>query len=175
MWDKREVGTYAPTVVLDCAFLTPDRAADMPLGEYIAANRTLTERMVYASPARGTSCAQGRGMAVHPHDALDALPEDNPQGYLQREAEHHLVEAAAESGAVPVVVWAARPRALLECLPEQDGHGHRRLAGVGRAGSASRPAQAIILVSTTVLSYFGHRDFSFRRGRADTQDETSRR
>ena len=36
------------------------------------------------------------------------------------------------------------------------------------------PAQAIILASNTLLSYFGHRHFSFRRGAADTQDETSR-
>jgi putative flippase GtrA len=36
------------------------------------------------------------------------------------------------------------------------------------------PAQAIIVASTTLLSYFGHRHFSFRRGAADAQDETSR-
>jgi putative flippase GtrA len=36
------------------------------------------------------------------------------------------------------------------------------------------PAQAIILATTTLLSYFGHRHFTFRRGAADTQDETSR-
>jgi putative flippase GtrA len=36
------------------------------------------------------------------------------------------------------------------------------------------PAQAIILASTTLLSYFGHRHFSFRRGAAESQDETSR-
>lgn len=36
------------------------------------------------------------------------------------------------------------------------------------------PAQAIIVASNTLLSYFGHRHFSFRRGPADTQDETSR-
>ncbi|WP_231980585.1 GtrA family protein [Mycobacterium sp. E2497] len=36
------------------------------------------------------------------------------------------------------------------------------------------PAQAIILVCGTVLSYFGHRHFTFRRGAADTRDETSR-
>lgn len=36
------------------------------------------------------------------------------------------------------------------------------------------PAQAIILACTTLLSYFGHRYFSFRRGAADAQDETSR-
>jgi len=35
-------------------------------------------------------------------------------------------------------------------------------------------AQVIIVASTTLLSYFGHRYFSFRRSAADTQDETSR-
>jgi putative flippase GtrA len=36
------------------------------------------------------------------------------------------------------------------------------------------PAQAIIVASTTLLSYFGHRHFSFRRTAADTQDDSSR-
>ncbi|MGO9101422.1 MAG: GtrA family protein [Mycobacterium sp.] len=35
-------------------------------------------------------------------------------------------------------------------------------------------AGAIIMASTTLLSYFGHRYFSFRRGVADARDETSR-
>ncbi|WP_324667121.1 Polysaccharide biosynthesis protein GtrA [Mycobacterium canetti] len=33
------------------------------------------------------------------------------------------------------------------------------------------PAQAIIVACTTLLSYFGHRHFSFRRSPADVQDE----
>jgi putative flippase GtrA len=36
------------------------------------------------------------------------------------------------------------------------------------------PAQAIIVAATTLLSYFGHRHFSFRRGAGDTREETSR-
>jgi putative flippase GtrA len=36
------------------------------------------------------------------------------------------------------------------------------------------PAQAIIIASTTLLSWFGHRHYSFRRSAADTPDETSR-
>jgi putative flippase GtrA len=36
-------------------------------------------------------------------------------------------------------------------------------------GLSRIPAQAIILASTTLLSYFGHRHFSFRRGAADSQ------
>ncbi|OCB32356.1 polysaccharide biosynthesis protein GtrA [Mycobacterium malmoense] len=35
-------------------------------------------------------------------------------------------------------------------------------------------AGAIIVACITVLSYFGHRHFSFRRSAADTHDETSR-
>jgi putative flippase GtrA len=35
------------------------------------------------------------------------------------------------------------------------------------------PAQGIILGSTTLLSYFGHRHFSFRRSATDAQDERS--
>jgi putative flippase GtrA len=41
-------------------------------------------------------------------------------------------------------------------------------------GLSRIPAQAIIVASTTLLSYFGHRHFSFRRGAAEIQDETSR-
>lgn len=36
------------------------------------------------------------------------------------------------------------------------------------------PAQAIIVASTTLLSYFGHRHFSFRRSAAESEDETAR-
>jgi putative flippase GtrA len=36
------------------------------------------------------------------------------------------------------------------------------------------PAQTIIVAFTMLLNYFGHRHFSFRRGAADTWDETSR-
>lgn len=35
------------------------------------------------------------------------------------------------------------------------------------------PAQAIIVAFTTLLSYFGHRHFSFRRGAAETADQRS--
>ncbi len=41
-------------------------------------------------------------------------------------------------------------------------------------GMSRIPAQAIITAATTLVSYFGHRHFTFRRGAADTQDQTSR-
>jgi len=108
VWDDREVAAFAPTVVLDCAFLTRDRVADMPLDEYVAANRALTERLLHATRLPGVRLALtvSSGAAVHPHDALDRRIEDNPYGYLKREAENRLAQAAADSGAVPVVVRA---------------------------------------------------------------------
>jgi nucleoside-diphosphate-sugar epimerase len=108
VWDEGELAAFAPTVVLDCAFLTRDRVTDMPLDEYLSANRSLTERLLYATrlPDVRLALTVSSGAAVHPHDALDGPIEDNPYGYLKREAEHRLAQAAAESGAVPVVVRA---------------------------------------------------------------------
>lgn len=108
VWDEQEVVAFAPTVMLDCAFLTRDRVAGMPLSEYVAANRALTERLAYATklPSIRLALTVSSGAAVHPNDALDGPIGDNPYGYLKREAEHRLAQAAAESGAVPVVVRA---------------------------------------------------------------------
>jgi nucleoside-diphosphate-sugar epimerase len=108
VWDDQEVAAFAPTVVLDCAFLTREKVAYMPLGEYVAANRTLTERLVYATQLPGVRLALtvSSGAAIHPHDALDGPVEDNPYGYLKREAEQRLATAAADSGAVPIVARA---------------------------------------------------------------------
>lgn len=107
-WDDRKVATFSPTVVLDCAFLTRDRVADMPLDEYVAANRALTDRLVYATqlPDVRLALTVSSGASVHPHDALDSPIQDNPYGYLKREADHRLAQAAADSGAVPVVLRA---------------------------------------------------------------------
>jgi nucleoside-diphosphate-sugar epimerase len=108
VWDEGELAAFAPTVVLDCAFLTRDRVTDMPLDEYLSANRSLTERLLYATrlPDVRLALTVSSGAAVNPHDALDGPIEDSPYGYLKREAEHRLAQAAAESGAVPVVVRA---------------------------------------------------------------------
>ena len=108
VWDDREVAAFAPTVVLDCAFLTRGRVADMPLGEYVAANRALTERLVYAAQLSTVRLALtvSSGAAIHPYDAFERPIEDNPYGYLKREAEYRLAQAAADSGAVPVIARA---------------------------------------------------------------------
>src|SRR5258708_2543782 len=81
------------------------RTADMALDEYIAANRELTDRLVYATRMPGVRLALtvSGGAAVYPRDARHGPIEDNPYGYLKREAEHRLARAAAKRGAGPVV------------------------------------------------------------------------
>lgn len=107
-WDEAVVASFAPTVVLDCAFLTRDRISDVPLGDYVAANRTLTRRMLTAAQLGDVRLVLtvSSGAAVHPADALDSSLEDNPYGYLKREAEYLLTEAVAGRHAVPVVARA---------------------------------------------------------------------
>ena len=77
----------------------------MALDEYIAANRELTDRLVYATrlPDVRLALTVSGGAAVYPRDARHGPIEDNPYGYLKREAEHRLAGAAAKSGAGPVV------------------------------------------------------------------------
>ena len=107
-WDAREIALFGPTVVVDCAFLTKGFAATMPLERYVANNRRLTERLLFAAqlPSVRLALTVSSGAAVHPHDALEGPIEENPYGYLKREAEHRLMELAGRSAAVPVVARA---------------------------------------------------------------------
>ncbi|MFV0495782.1 NAD-dependent epimerase/dehydratase family protein [Mycobacterium sp.] len=108
VWDNQEVAAFRPTIVLDCAFLTRDRISDVPLDEYVTANRSLTERLLFATrlPGVRTALTVSSGAAVYPHDALQGALEDNPYGYLKREAELRLAETAVNYGVIPVVARA---------------------------------------------------------------------
>lgn len=80
----------------------------MPPEEYVRVNRTLTERLVSAAQLPGVRLALtiSSGATVHPGDALEGPLEDNPYGYLNREAEFRLAEAATKNEAVPAVARA---------------------------------------------------------------------
>lgn len=108
VWDAELVADFAPTIVLDCAFLTRDRVSDMPLREYVEVNRDLTERLVYAAqlPSVRLALTVSSGAAVYPYDALDGPLEANPYGYLKREAEHRLAIAMESCGTASVVARA---------------------------------------------------------------------
>lgn len=107
-WDAHTVAAFAPTIVVDCAFLTKGFAGTMPLAEYVAANRSMTDRLLNAAnlPSVRLVVTISSGAAVYPRDALLGPIEDNPYGYLKREAETMLSEAATQRGVVPVIARA---------------------------------------------------------------------
>lgn len=107
-WNDQDVRTFAPTVVLDCAFLTKGFALTMSLPDYVSTNRLLTDRLLYAArlPQVRLALTVSSGAAVYPHDALSRPIEDNAYGYLKAEAERRLMQEVDGGGAVPVVARA---------------------------------------------------------------------
>jgi nucleoside-diphosphate-sugar epimerase len=107
-WNLAEVERFAPTVVVDCAFLTRDLVSDMSLEEYVDRNRALTATMLAASnlTSVGRTITISSGAAVYPHDALAGPLSENPYGYLKREAEEALLELSQRRGTHAVVARA---------------------------------------------------------------------
>ncbi|WP_374977422.1 NAD-dependent epimerase/dehydratase family protein [Microbacterium trichothecenolyticum] len=109
-WDAEDVTRFQPELVIDCAFLTRDRLSEDRMAEYITINRTLTSQMLSAAalPTVHTVITISSGAAVYPQDALTLPFDDNPYGYLKREAEQALLGQALDSGVHAVVAraWA---------------------------------------------------------------------
>jgi nucleoside-diphosphate-sugar epimerase len=107
-WDLDRVRGFAPTVVIDCAFLTRDLVGTMPLEDYLARNRQLTERMLQAAALESTRrvVTVSSGAAVFPVDALSQPIDVNPYGHLKREAEEALGSLATDRGVSAVVARA---------------------------------------------------------------------
>lgn len=107
-WDWAAIAEFGPTVVIDCAFLTRDRVADMDLAGYVAANEALTGNMLDASALSSVArvVTISSGAAVYPGDALEGTVEDNPYGYLKRRAEEDLAALALERGISSTVARA---------------------------------------------------------------------
>ncbi|MGK2955334.1 MAG: NAD-dependent epimerase/dehydratase family protein [Solirubrobacterales bacterium] len=107
-WEWDRVRSFAPTVVLDFAFLTRDLVEAMPLDEYVSRNEELTRRMLAATalPSVKRVLTISSGAAVFPHDALDDPLESNPYGWLKRRAENALADLAAERS-IPAIIARA--------------------------------------------------------------------
>jgi nucleoside-diphosphate-sugar epimerase len=108
VWDPDTVRAFAPTIVIDCAFLTHDRVKDLPLDTYVAVNRGLIDNLVDAasSPDVRTVVTISSGAAVYPRDARESPLETNPYGYLKRESEDALRRVADVSGVAAVIARA---------------------------------------------------------------------
>ena len=107
-WDEGAIRAFAPTVVLDFAFLTRDVVATMPLSDYVAANEALTAKLLVAAslPTVRRVLTISSGAAVYPDDALLHPMDANPYGWLKRRAEDALAELA-ESRSLSTVVARA--------------------------------------------------------------------
>jgi nucleoside-diphosphate-sugar epimerase len=95
-------------VVIDCAFLTRDRVATMPLADYFTINESLIANTLAAAHLDSVRrvVTISSGAAVFPVDALSRPREENPYGWLKRHAEHELESVAQERGISAVIARA---------------------------------------------------------------------
>lgn len=93
-YDLAVIAEFAPTLVVDTAFVTRERIADFGMARYIAENRALTARLLELANLRTVQrvISFSSGAAVFPVDASSQPMHVNPYGYLKREAELALEE-----------------------------------------------------------------------------------
>jgi nucleoside-diphosphate-sugar epimerase len=121
VWNIRDITSFGPTVVVDCAFLTRDLLATTPLDEYVRSNEALTANLlaVSALPSVRRVMTVSSGAAVHPVDALSQSRDENPYGRLKREAEQSLATLARERGIAAVVARAWSVSGAFVLKPQQ--------------------------------------------------------
>jgi nucleoside-diphosphate-sugar epimerase len=107
-WDWGRISQFAPTIIVDCAFLTRDLVESMPLEDYIERNTAITSRLLTAAALESVRrvITVSSGAAVFPVDALNSPIEVNPYGYLKRLAEESLSTLADQRGISAIVARA---------------------------------------------------------------------
>jgi nucleoside-diphosphate-sugar epimerase len=110
-WDDAEIARFAPTVVIDCAFVLREYAREVGIEHYVYENTRLTQRLLGLTRLPGVEriISVSSGAAVHPRDGVLADVEEQPYEYLKRQAEF-AVAAAADAARTTVVI--ARPWSL---------------------------------------------------------------
>ena len=106
-WDWDAVTRFAPTVVMNCAFLTRERVDQLGHQDYVAENVGLTSRflMTLELPSVTAAVTVSSGAAVT-SAAGDRHLEHNPYGHLKW-AEEVLSREIAENHGVALVVCRA--------------------------------------------------------------------
>lgn len=107
-WNWNDVQHFAPTVVIDCAFILRDHIDSMTLATYVHENARLTSRLLQLAALDGVRCivSVSSGAAIHPVDAATSELDTNPYGHLKRQAELAVRRLAEETGTTGFV---ARP------------------------------------------------------------------
>lgn len=107
-WDENAVRDFAPTVVIDCAFVLRDYVPDMTLEKYVSDNTELTSRLLRTAllPSVRSVVSVSSGAAVHRGEGVGRTLTDDPYGYLKRQTELAVARLGAEHGRSVVI---ARP------------------------------------------------------------------
>lgn len=98
-WDWEKIVRFAPSLVVNCAFLTRERVEQIGHERYVAENSALTSRFLetLALPSVRAAVTVSSGAAV---ESLPGVPdiELNPYGHLKRMEEILSRDAAAAHG-----------------------------------------------------------------------------
>ena len=110
-WNGAAIADFAPTMVIDCAFVLREYASDLGIEKYVYENTKLTQRLLELSqlPSVRRVISVSSGAAVHPTDGTLADVDEHPYEYLKRQAELALL-ASVDAHRTTVVI--ARPWSL---------------------------------------------------------------
>lgn len=93
-WNESEIQRFAPTIVIDCAFLTRDFLASMPLEQYLSTNQQLMKNVIsmteVPSVERIITISSGAA-AIAAENPGKSLQED-PYGILKLQLEELLAK-----------------------------------------------------------------------------------
>ena len=90
VWDDKKIRDFAPTVVVDCAFLTREFVADVGLSRFVDVNRQLVQRTISLQDLESVRLvvAFSSGAAEEYRlNSEDSSIEKDPYGYLKHEQE----------------------------------------------------------------------------------------
>jgi nucleoside-diphosphate-sugar epimerase len=106
-WNPAQVWDFAPTTVLNFAFLTRDRVDDLGIGRFIEENELLTSRFldVVRSASVRRALTVSSGAAVAPAGAAPDIQE-NPYGHLKFVEERTARDAAEQTDTLLVIARA---------------------------------------------------------------------
>jgi len=144
-WDLETIREFAPTVVIDCAFILRDYVGDMSIESYVHDNTVLTGRLLQLIQLNSVRVAVtvSSGAAIHPGDSSAVEVDVNPYGFLKRQTELAALQLGTETGTTVVV---ARPWSLSGSLVTRpDRYAFSNLIVQARAGGVKIQAPHEVL------------------------------
>lgn len=118
-FDLERVKKFAPTVLVDFAFLTSEHLVSLSKESYRKENEALINQalQVFLLPSVRYGLFTSSGAAVYPQDALIGSYQNNPYGYLKRRTEELATEASVSRSKRCLII---RPWSLSGNLVSKD-------------------------------------------------------